>query len=214
LQEVQEEAAGYDTVISYLNKRGMVDTNELGIIGFSRTVLGVGYALTHSKYRFAAATLADGSDAGYFRYIAYLTSSPSATRDSEGINGGPPVGDGMQSWLRTSPDFNLAQVSTPVRLEAYEPETLLFTWEDFAMSTRLHKPVDLIYLPNGNHTLLRPSDRLVSQEGNVDWFTYWLKGEEDEDPIKKPQFERWNILRGEQSVDATSSTVTPNNNHD
>jgi dipeptidyl aminopeptidase/acylaminoacyl peptidase len=211
LQEVQEEAAGYDTVISYLNKQGMVDTNKLGIIGFSRTALGVGYALTHSKYHFAAATLADGSDAGYFRYIAYLNSSPSATRDSEGINGGAPVGGGMQSWLRTSPDFNLAQVSTPVRLEAYEPDTLLFTWENFAMLTRLNKPVDFIYLPDGNHALLRTSDRLVSQEGNVDWFTYWLKGEEDEAPSKKKQFARWNALRRGQSAGDTTSTAPTGN---
>jgi hypothetical protein len=58
------------------------------------------------------------------------------------------------------------------------------------------KPVDFLYFPNATHLLVKPSDRLASQQGNVDWFSFWLKGEEDPDPAKKPQYERWRRLRG------------------
>lgn len=195
LQEVQEEAAGYDAVISYLDKKEMIDTSKIGIIGFSRTVLGVEYALTHSQYHFAAATLADGSDAGYFRYIAYLNSSPGLTMDSEGINGGVPVAGGIQSWLRNSPGFNLNHVSAPIRLEAYGPEMLLFTWETFGMMSHLKEPVDFIYMPNGEHVLVKPLERMASQGGNVDWFSFWLLNEEDRNAAKRAQYQRWEHLR-------------------
>src|SRR5262249_32943752 len=63
--------AAYEGAVDYLDSRGLIDRNRVGIIGFSRTVLHVGYALTHSKYRFSAAMLVDGIDAGYFQYIAF-----------------------------------------------------------------------------------------------------------------------------------------------
>jgi len=30
----------------------------------------------------------------------------------------------------------------------------------------------------------------ASQQGNVDWFRFWLKGEEDPDPAKAEQYAR------------------------
>jgi len=32
-------------------------------------------------------------------------------------------------------------------------------------------------------------------QGNVDWFCFWLKGEEDRDPAKAEQYARWHDLR-------------------
>src|SRR5260370_7468998 len=36
---------------------------------------------------------------------------------------------------------------------------------------------------------------MVSPQGNVDWFGFWLKGEEDSDPAKAEQYARWGKLR-------------------
>jgi hypothetical protein len=43
--------------------------------------------------------------------------------------------------------------------------------------------------------LQKPWDRMVSQQGNVDWFAFWLKGEEDPDASKSEQYARWRRLR-------------------
>jgi hypothetical protein len=59
----------------------------------------------------------------------------------------------------------------------------------------LGKPVDFIYLPRGTHLLNKPSERIVSQQGNVDWFRFWLKGEEDPDSAKGEQYAHWRELR-------------------
>ena len=36
---------------------------------------------------------------------------------------------------------------------------------------------------------------MTSQQGNVDWFCFWIKGEEDPDPAKAEQYKRWRELR-------------------
>ena len=48
----------------------------------------------------------------------------------------------------------------------------------------LHKPVDLIMLNADEHLLTNAAVRMVSQDGSVDWFRFWLKNEEDPDPPK------------------------------
>jgi|SRR5215469_11771759 len=37
--------------------------------------------------------------------------------------------------------------------------------------------VDFLYLPNASHLLVKPWERMTWQQGNVDWFCFWLKGE-------------------------------------
>jgi dipeptidyl aminopeptidase/acylaminoacyl peptidase len=194
-QEVQEAVAVYEGGIDYLDGLGLIDRARVGIIGFSRSGLFAQYALTHSKYHFAVATLADISDAGYFRYLALLNVSSEAATDSEGINGGVPFGDGLAAWIRNSPGFSLDKVTAPIRMEADNPMSLFFEWEWFAGLSRLTKPVDLIYIPDGSHALVKPCERLTSQQGDVDWFCFWLKGEEDPDPAKAKQYARWRELR-------------------
>lgn len=194
-KEAPEEVSAYEGGIDYLDGLGVIDRNRVGVIGFSRTGLGVEYALTHSKYHFAAATIADGSDGGYFFYLSILSSFSWRWSDPEGINGGSPFGEGLSSWLKKSPGFNLARVTTPVREESYQPISLFSAWEWFAGLSRLGKPVELIYIPDADHVLVRPRDRLTSQQGNVDWFCFWLKTEEDPDPAKAEQYARWRELR-------------------
>ena len=187
-EEGPYEMAAYEGAIEFLVGRGMVDRNRIGIIGFSRTVYTVKYTLTHSKFRFLAATVADGIDAGYFSYIQF----PNETY--EHLNGGAPFGQTLQLWLKNSPGFNLDKVQTPIRIEAYSTYTLLGAWEWFAGLSRLGKPVDFMYLPRGTHILMNPGDRMASQEGDVEWFAFWLKGDEDPDPANHERYERWHQL--------------------
>jgi hypothetical protein len=192
--ELHEALAAFEGVIEELDGRGLIDRDRVGLIGFSRTGLHVEHALTHSKYAFAAATLANITDGGYFEYVALLNQS-SFPDGSEGVNGAAPYGSGLATWLKESPGFNLDKVTTPVRMEVGEPFSLLPEWEWFTGLNRLGKPVELIYMPDAAHVLIRPSERMASQQGNVDWFCFWLKSEEDRDPGKAEQYSRWRELR-------------------
>ena len=192
-QEASYETAAYEGGIDYLDHLGMIDRDRVGIVAFSRTGLGVTFALTHSKYHFAAANIAGSGDDGYFSYLSTLTSFPGVTDDFESINGGSPFGAGLASWLKNS-SFNLTRVTTPIREEAHGASILL-EWEWFAGLSRLGKPVELIEIPYGEHVLVKPWERIVSQQGTVDWFSFWLQGYEDPNPGKSEQYVRWRKLR-------------------
>jgi len=195
-QEAPLMMTRFENAIDYLDAKGIIDRNRVGIVGFSQTCLYVKYLLTHSKYRISAAVVADGIDTGYFQYLAFANSSPYFEALHEDLVGAAPFGDGLSLWLKRSPGFLLDRVQTPVLIQAIHPPSLLGEWEWFAGLTKLHKPVDLIYFPTGYHILQKPWERLASQQGSVDWFCFWLKSEEDSDPAKLQQYGHWRRLRG------------------
>jgi len=147
--------------------------------------------LTHSKFPLAAAEAADNIDGGYFQYVL----GDNALRASiEGDKGAAPFGKGLETWMREAPGFNVDKIHTPLRLES-ESAGILYLWEMFSNLRYLGKPVELFVIPNGVHILQNPAQRLASQGGTVDWFCFWLKGEEDPDPAKHEQYARWRDLR-------------------
>jgi dipeptidyl aminopeptidase/acylaminoacyl peptidase len=211
--EVDREVASFEGAIDYLDEKGLIDRNRVGLIGHSRTCLYVMYMLTHSKYHIAAASITDGLDAGYFQYIAFLNSDVNGTWAIREINGAAPFGDGLATWVNRSPGFRLSKVQTPLRIMALNGSSLLAEWECFAGLSHLGRPVEMTFIKDGSHILERPWDRMVSQQGNVDWFTFWLKDEEDPDPTKAEQYKRWRELRKLQPQDSTKpqASSTPVN---
>jgi len=201
-EEVKRESLTFEAAIDYLDGRGMIDRDRVGIIGFSRTCLFVAHLLTHSKYPFAAASITDGIDGGYFQYVAFSNANPGLGTQYETYNGGLPWGEGLKGWADQSASFSLEKVRTPVRLTAVNPSSLLTEWEWFAGLSRMRKPVELVLLEEAEHFLQKPWDRMNSQQGNVDWFCFWLKGEEDPDPAKAEQYARWRELRKLQEANA------------
>jgi dipeptidyl aminopeptidase/acylaminoacyl peptidase len=195
-EEAPCNVAGYEAAVGKLVDAGLVDPDRLGIIGFSRTCYYVLEALTTSKLHFRAASITDGVNEGYLQYVLYVDSVGNAiSRESDAIIGARPFGDGLHQWLKRSPEFNMTKVATPLQVVALNPSVVLFMWEPYAALRLLGKPVDLIVLRDGTHVLTNPSDRMISQGGTVDWFRFWLTGEEDADPAKKKQYARWHALR-------------------
>lgn len=188
--EGPHEMSMFEGLIDELDRRELIDRNRVGIIGFSRTVYHAEYTLTHSKYRIAAATVADGFDGGYLGYILY-----NGVLDDSHVNGGLPFGGSLSSWMEHSPGFNTDKVGAAVRIEMYGLGSFLGGWHFYSGLSILGKPVDFIWLPCGTHLLVKPWERMASEQGNVDWFRFWLKGEEDADPGKVSQYARWRELR-------------------
>jgi hypothetical protein len=205
-KEAPRAMASYEGAIDYLDRRGFIDRNRVGITGFSRTYWHITYTLTHSKHHFAAAALADGVDFGYFQHMAFSNANPGLAGEFEQMNGGPPYGRRLPQWLKQSPSFHMDKIETPLRIQTSGPQSLLGDWPWFSGLFRLGKPVEMIYIPEGTHILEKPWERMTSQQGNVDWFCFWLKGEEDPDPTKAEQYKRWRELRSLQN--RTASTVS------
>lgn len=196
-QEALDQVLGFEAAIDRLTSDGLIIPERVGIVGFSRTCYHVESALVRDPTRFAAATIADGMDGSY---LQYLYSVGDTTTISEDIYGAKPFGAGLKEWLNRAPGFNLDKVRTPLRIEAIGLASVLTEWETYASLFSQGKPADLIYFPFGDHLLQKPLERMASQQGNVDWFRFWLKGEEDPDPSKRYQYACWRKMREQLSI--------------
>lgn len=194
-REGPSNVAGYEAAVSELASQGLVDPRRVGIIGFSRTVYHVLEALTTSRLRFAAASVTDGVDFGYWQYLAFVDEVQDVeAHDAGAVIGARPFGIGLQMWLKRSPEFNLQKVNTPLQVVALGRWSLLYMWEPYAALRFLGKPVDLTVLNSDEHVLTNPGVRLASQGGSVDWFRFWLQGYESSDRTKAPEYRRWENL--------------------
>ncbi len=196
--EAPEAMEEIESAIDYLDSLGRVDRLRVGIVGFSRTQYHVLYTLTHSRYPIAAAAVSDGVDMGYLQYLVFQNAQRGIgdTFDEAAlINGGSPFGNALAGWRARAPGFNLDHIKTPLRLEALGTASVLQAWEPYVGLLLQRKPVELFVIPEGAHLLVKPWERLASSQGNVDWFRFWLKGDEDPDPAKREQYERWRELQ-------------------
>lgn len=191
--------AAFEAAIDALDDRGIIDRNRVGIIGWSRTGMHVSYAVAFSKYRFAAATIADSTEAGYLGYVWSYGQPFPGMLFKERLLGAPFWGEDRQTWLDRSPTLNAHKVRTPLRIESYGTELNPY-WGLFAEMKLRSRPVEMIHIPIASHLLQRPVARYTSQQGNVDWFAFWLQGHEDPDPSKADQYDRWRKLRQQHEV--------------
>jgi dipeptidyl aminopeptidase/acylaminoacyl peptidase len=201
---------GYRSAIARLAAAGLVDRRRVGVVGFSWTCWYAVYALVKQPTLFAAATIADGLDNSYMQYKLFAVEFYPLQRQMDKIRGGGPWGTHLQHWVDTASEFHLDHVRDPVRIEAINPSSVLQEWGLYSSLRLLGKPVDFIYFPNGTHIHQRPLERLESQQGDVDWFRFWLKGEVDPDPSKRTQYKLWAQMRQTQENDASKhALVTP-----
>jgi dipeptidyl aminopeptidase/acylaminoacyl peptidase len=197
-EEARCNAANYEAAANELVKAGIADPDGLGIIGFSRTCYHVLEELTAGTLHVKAAAITDGVNYGYFQYLLSLDFDQSNlfAREADAIIGSPPFGEGLTLWLKRSPTFRMDRVETPLQVVALDNHhSLVSMWEPYAALRYLRKPVDLIIVPDSEHVMTSPGERMISQGGTVDWFRFWLKGEEDPDPDKVQQYVRWRELR-------------------
>jgi dipeptidyl aminopeptidase/acylaminoacyl peptidase len=189
--------AGYEAAVQQLASEGLVDPDRVGIIGFSMTGYYVLEALTTGTLHFKAASITDSNTYSYVQYMTWDMLEDALARQAEAAIGARPFGSGLQQWLKRSWGFNVDKVETPLQVVAVGlggPKVLTM-WEPYRALSLLKKPVDLIVLTDGEHVLTNPAARMASQGGSVDWFRFWLKGEEDPDPAKADQYARWHELR-------------------
>jgi hypothetical protein len=111
--------------------------------------------------------------------------------------GGPPYGQSLIGWITNAPTFRLDRISAPLLLQAVSAP--LGEWEVLSGLRWLKKPVEMLnFYPEGQHVLIRPRQRLLSQGIVVDWYRFWLLNEKDSDPSKSDQYKRWQKMKEEQ----------------
>ena len=182
----------------WLIEKGLADPRSIGLLGFSATGYRGQYALAHSRFVYAAAIMADNIEGNYVEN----TLIPGILDPS---NGGPAFGEGLKGWLETAPSFNVDRIYTPLmkmHFSSGEMSRLSVPWELFSRLRRLNHPVEFYVMPDardhGAHHPQNPRQVAAIQNRALDWWLFWLKGEEDADPAKAEQYENWRKLRDQR----------------
>lgn len=173
---------GVRGAVDALVRQGRVDPDRVGIIGFSATGAKVMNLITFSDLPMRAATLADGDSDTLYSYAITYASSDYTWWYKEMINGGIPVRPTLANWVARDPALNTDCVKTALRIETYG-RAISNYWDIYALMRRQYKPADLILIPSGTHGLSTPSERMISLQGNVDWFNFWLQGKRRNEPM-------------------------------
>jgi dipeptidyl aminopeptidase/acylaminoacyl peptidase len=177
---------GYESAIDYLDTRGLIDRTRVGMVGWSWSGPAVGYMLTHSDYPIAAAEFTDSADFGWWYYLL------GGAQVGEHEYGPAPIGSGLDIWRSMSPSFNLDRVRTPMLM--WTGGAVEDLWDWYSLLRRQGKPVEYWNLPDGTHEAFKIGERLHTNQLLVDWFRFWLKGDEDAAPNKAEQYRRWEGL--------------------
>jgi len=189
-------AGGYRAAIAQLAREGIIDPTRVGIIGWSHMGANLLRALIDEPHAYAAATMAEASSTSYYEYLMNIdyqgTQREQMFRDQFGTR---PFGEGLRTWVENSPGFQADRICTPLLFQWNSPPAAVYGWGDYAILRAQNKPVDLLYIRNGDHALVQPRQRLVEQGMNVDWYDYWLNGRKDPDPAKAGQYRRWDAIK-------------------
>lgn len=208
LMGTEEEASGhvegYRGAIQSLDQGRMIDPRRVGLVGFSRTCYHVKSAVVTDGIDIAAAVVADGVDFGYMQFLLAAPNNDfgagyqSLTARLFGADAATPFGTQLQEFAKRSPPMNADRVTAPLLIQALNVRSLLSEWGMYSSLKTLGKPVELLLMADGAHSLVRPRERFTSMRATVDWFDFWLQGREDPDPAKAGQYARWRKMRDAQ----------------
>lgn len=202
--------AGIEGAITHLVARGDVDPDRIGLTGWSYSGAPVQHTITFSRYRFAAAIIADAMGTGTLNYAnLYGFIPPGMNYQEEMLGGARPWGEGRHQWVEKNPVYNLDRVHTPLLLHSYLPNSVIGWWDVYALLRRQGKPVELWQYVDSDHAPEKPGQRLHAQTMAVDWYAFWLKGERNPDPSRQAQYARWEELRQLHLADLGRARLTP-----
>jgi dipeptidyl aminopeptidase/acylaminoacyl peptidase len=112
-----------------------------------------------------------------------------------------------ERFERLSATLNVEKIRTPLLLNVPDNEYLT-SLPLYSAMRGWKKPVEMWVYPDEYHQKIQPKHRYSVYLRNVDWFRFWLKGEEDPDPAKKEQYERWRKLRELQRDDLSKTDTS------
>lgn len=202
-------ADGVRGAIDALVAEGLVDVDKIGIMGWSATGERVLNLVTFTDIPIRAASLLDGDANTMFSVAVTYGAGDNMVTRKEAINGGPAYGPSLQNWVRNDPALHTDCVRAAMRIETYGP-WVLNNWDVYALLRRQYKPAEMIVIPDGSHSLSQPGQRMISLQGNVDWYRFWLLGEERREPVLNGetaeslhnQYTRWRQMAELRSADA------------
>ena len=180
--------ASIEQAVQRLSQEGIIDLSRVGIAGFSHGEEIAGYALIHTTL-FRAASGAQNYDPFFY----FLGSDDWHEIFGQWGLSGWPHGEINPNWRKIAMSLNVDKIVTPILQNESDTEYLI-TLATYRSLQDAGKPIEMHIYPNELHVRNQPRHRLEIYDLNLDWFRFWLKGEQDSDPAKADQYARWREL--------------------
>jgi dipeptidyl aminopeptidase/acylaminoacyl peptidase len=174
---------------------GVVDDTKIGITGLSDGASTVRFAMINSR-RFAAAAISTCC----FDPLSVTTYDGIALSDYVQKMGFPPATrPDPEFWRPYSLAVSGRETDTPLLMQLADRE-FISGLEAFEALREYGKAVELYVFPDENHVKWQPEHRSAIYARNIDWFAFWLQGQEDPDPTKRGQYQRWEAMRARRAA--------------
>lgn len=185
--------ASLEKGISLVENSGLVNPDRIGLTGLSYGAETVMFSLLYGHRTYAAAIVSSTSWDPTGFYIMGDASRSELTKIGRGFPEGPDAG----WWQKVSPALNVDKIHTPILMNVADRE-LIWSIQTISTLKEYRKPLEVFVYPDEWHEKVWPSHRYAIYQRNVDWLNFWLNGEQDSDPAKAEQYNRWRELRNLQ----------------
>lgn len=188
-----------ERAIDGLAASGTIDPARVGIGGLSFGSEVALWAIRKPK-RFAAATSSSGQISDIYYWANALPGRGFPEMLKRYWQLGDPDADAAR-WRLLAPAADAARIDTPLLMQLPESEAR-YVIEFHTRLKRAGKPAEMILFADEPHIKTQPAHKRAVYERNLDWYRFWLKGDEDPDPAKREQYARWRQLSAGQSLPA------------
>lgn len=188
-------------LLDHLDHAGAIDPARVGIGGLSFGSEIALWAIRKSR-RFAAAT----SSSGQISEIYYWANALPARGFADMLRSYWQLGDPDEDkdrWHALAPEADVDAITTPLLMQLPESEAR-YVIQFHTRMKRAGKAAELFVFADEPHIKTQPVHKLAVYARNLDWYRFWLKGEENPDPAKREQYARWRQLRAGQSLPASA----------
>ena len=180
-----------ERIVEELARAGLIDRARVAITGLSEGASQTTYGLIHSDaFAVAIASGVWGSTSSHF------LENEKVRRWWQTLGGDSPNDPNGATHLR-SIGLNAVRANAPLLVNVSDQE-LLGSVENFARLKDANKPIEMYVYPDEYHIKWQPDHRLTVYRRNIQWLKFWLKGEEEIDPVSPGQYTRWRKMRDER----------------
>jgi dipeptidyl aminopeptidase/acylaminoacyl peptidase len=160
--------SGVDALVA----RGIVDSDRMGVMGWSYGGYMTSWVITQTK-RFKAASV--GAGVTNLMSFTGTTDIPSFIPDYFGGE----HWDAFDTWRKHSALFNIKGVTTPTLIQHGEADVRVPISQGYELYNALKRqavPAKMVVYPRQPHGIQEPKLMLDAMTRNVEWFDHWVLG--------------------------------------
>ena len=183
------------TGVKAMVAEGVANPSRLGITGQSHGAWLGPLVMTREKV-FRASSFAEGCSN---EVIQYSLMPGDLNRQVHDVMNHVSFWDDPTPYLEGSPDMHFKGVKTASLWEGGAQSGAVMMMSYPKVARHFGAPTEFIIYPKTQHNPSLPVIQRESANRNLDWFAFWLNGEEHAGAEKADQYQRWKGLRKGQS---------------